>query len=62
MNVHLLRNAKGEVMATFERNPKTAVHVEPVVAAGHSVEEVEAPDDYHMDLGAFYKKHYKPSR
>ena len=62
MKIHLLRNAKGEPIATFERNPKATVQVEPVMAEGYSVEEVEAADNYHRELGAFYKNHYQPYR
>ena len=45
MKIHLSRNAKGEPMATFERNPKATVQVESVTAEGYTVEAVEAADN-----------------
>ena len=58
MKVHVVKDRKGRVIATFERNPG-APRLEPKLQAGHKIEEVEAPDDYASDLKNFYAKHSK---
>lgn len=64
MKVHVVKNEKGEVIASFERRPPYAyessgVSLEPRLEKGHTVEEVEAPEDYLSSLKAFYHQHTK---
>jgi hypothetical protein len=58
MKVNLVRDGAGRVIATFEKNPAAAgASVRPVLGPGHSIEEVEAEEDYTADLEAFYERH-----
>jgi hypothetical protein len=56
MKIQVIRGRKGEVIGTFERTPHAVVSVEPELEDGLSVEEVDAPDDYMLNLPGFYKK------
>jgi hypothetical protein len=55
MKVNLVKDEAGRVIATFEKNPGASVR--PVLEPGHTIEEVEAEEDYTADLEAFYERH-----
>lgn len=45
MKMQILRDAKGEIVATFERTQGAPVSVEAEVNMGFELEEMEVPDD-----------------
>jgi hypothetical protein len=57
MKVNIIRDEQGKVVATFENGTQGGPQLKPVLKAGHSVHEVNAPDDYTKDIRAFYKQH-----
>jgi hypothetical protein len=57
VKVHVVRDEKGKVVATFERKPVGEISLEPVLEKGHTVQEVEAEEGYHTNLKAFYERH-----
>ena len=57
--IQILRDSKGEIVASFERTPETIVSVEAEVASNQKLEEVEAPDDYASDVDSFYQRYRK---
>lgn len=59
MKVNLVKDAKGKVIATFENAVAGGPTVRPVLKPGHSIHEVDAPEEYKADLKAFYKQHSK---
>ncbi len=46
MKIQILRDSKGEVIATFEQRPGALVSMEPEPEAGQDLAEVEVPDEY----------------
>ena len=46
MKMQILRDSKGEVIATFERAPGALASTEPEVSEGEELVEVEVPDEY----------------
>jgi hypothetical protein len=58
MKVQVLRDSKGEVIATFQRTPGELVSVEVEVDKDAKLEEVEVADEYasESDLDALYKQ------
>ena len=46
MKMLILRNLKGEVIATFERPLAAPVSTEPEVSEGEELVEVDVPDEY----------------
>jgi len=46
MKMQILRNSKGEIIATFERMLAASVSTEPEVSEGEELVEVEVPDEY----------------
>jgi hypothetical protein len=58
MKVNLVKDEAGRVIATFEKSPAAAgASVRPVLRPGHTIEEVEAEEDYTADIKAFYERH-----
>jgi hypothetical protein len=57
MKVHVIRDEKGKVVATFEPPRAGGPMLKPLLKPGHSVHEVEAPEDYAADIRQFYAKH-----
>jgi hypothetical protein len=53
LQVNLVKNKKGEVVATFE----DASRARPVPPKGYTIEAVEAHEDYLKNLKTFYKEH-----
>ncbi len=58
MKLNIVKDEKGKVVATYE-NPAVAggPAVKPVLKPGHKVHEVEAPENYKVDIKAFYAHH-----
>jgi hypothetical protein len=58
MKVNLVKDENGNVVATFE-NPKSDKDpiVRPVLKSGHTVREVDAPENYRTDIKSFYEQH-----
>lgn len=46
MRMQILRNSKGEIIATFAQNLAASVTTEPEVSKGEELVEVEMPDEY----------------
>ncbi len=57
--VHVVRNQKGKVVATFEAASRCSLKLEPSPQKGHRVEQVDVDERYVENLKAFYKKHAK---
>jgi hypothetical protein len=57
--IQILRDSKGDVIASFERTPEALVSVEAEVASDQKLEEVEAPGDYTSDVDSFYQRYRK---
>lgn len=57
MKVNIIRDEKGKVVATFEP-PRVAdgPMLKPVLKPGHTVNEVEAPENYTKDIKGFYAR------
>jgi hypothetical protein len=67
MKVKVLKNKSGKIIATFEPQSTSemtmetqVLQLEPEVSKGHTVEEMEMPEDYASRLDDLYKK--KPDR
>jgi hypothetical protein len=57
MKVQTIKNQQGKVIATYEKaSGQNNASVEPVLPAGHKVEEMEVADDFYKNLKAFYDK------
>jgi len=58
MKVNIVRDEKGNVVATYE-NPSThnGPKVSPKLKSGYTTLEVEAADNYKSILDDFYKQH-----
>jgi hypothetical protein len=57
MKVNLVKDEHGKVVATFENPTADGASVRPMLEPGHTVHEVEAEENYHADLKAFYEHH-----
>ena len=59
MKVNVVKDGSGKVVAAFEKPAPGGPHVAPQLKPGHTVHEVEAPNDYHRNIKAFYEHHSK---
>ena len=59
MKIHAVKNQHGKVVATYEKAAlgQNNESLEPVLPAGHKIEEMEVADDFHTNLKAFYDTH-----
>lgn len=57
MKVNLVKDEKGKVIATFEPSRPGGPYLKPLLKPGHTVQEVEAAENYAADIPAFYAKH-----
>ncbi len=57
MKVNVVRDEDGKVVATFENPVADGPSVRPVLKPRHTVDEVEAEEDYTADIKAFYERH-----
>lgn len=57
MKVNLIKDEKGNVVATYENGPSDGPKLKPVLKPGHSVHVVEAQSGYANDIKAFYRQH-----
>lgn len=57
MKVNLIKDEKGKVVATFESPRSGGPMLKPLLKPGHSVHEVDAPENYAADIKGFYAKH-----
>jgi hypothetical protein len=57
MKINLVKNANGKVIATFENAKAGSPSVKPVLQPKHTVHEVDAPENYKVDIKAFYQQH-----
>ena len=67
MKIRVVKNRSGKIIATFESQVPSEMtmetqvgQLEPQVARGHKVEEMDVPEDYVSRLDMIYKK--KPAR
>jgi hypothetical protein len=62
MIIQVVKDASGKAVASFEAASRGAdVTVTPVLPDGHTVEEVEVPDNYREDLSVLYSDSAKGS-
>jgi hypothetical protein len=57
MKVNIIRDENGKVVATFENDVPGGPRLKPVLKPGHTVHQVEAPDNYKANIKAFYERH-----
>jgi hypothetical protein len=57
MQVNLIKDEHGKVIATFEHDVPGGPSLTPVLKPGHKVHEVEASEDYTRDITGFYTLH-----
>jgi hypothetical protein len=57
MKVNIIKDEKGRVVATFEPPRQGGPTLKPVLKSGHTVQEVDAPENYAADVKTFYAKH-----
>ena len=57
MKIQAIKDAKGKVIATFEKASGQAPTVAPVLEPGHTIHEMEVLENYKDDIKAFYEKH-----
>ena len=57
MKLNLVKDPAGKIIATFENAMPGKPSLKPVLQPGHTVQEVEAPENYRADLMSFYQKH-----
>ena len=57
MKVNIIKDEKGKVVATFEPPRAGSPLLKPLLKPGHSVHEVDAPENYAADVKTFYAKH-----
>ncbi|QCP52852.1 hypothetical protein FAZ95_27445 [Trinickia violacea] len=57
MQVNLVKDANGKVIATFENPAAGEPSLRPELKPGHTVHVVEAADNYTADIKAFYAQH-----
>ncbi len=59
MKINLVKDEHGKVVATFENAVAGCPSTRPVLKPGHTVHEVEVPEDYKKDIKSLYKRHSK---
>jgi hypothetical protein len=62
MKIQVVKDSSGKAIASFDAASGSAgVTVTPVLPEGHSIEEVEVPDNYLEDLSTIYPDSAKGS-
>ncbi|MGV2291669.1 hypothetical protein AAHK20_23360 [Trinickia sp. YCB016] len=56
MKVNLVKDASGRVIATFENGSASGPSLRPELQPGHTVEVVDAAENYKADIDTFYKQ------
>ena len=59
MKIHVVRDGKGEVLASFQTQIRDEVPVEPELDEGQEMEEMEVSLKELIDLPTFYKTYRK---
>jgi hypothetical protein len=61
VKVNIVRDKRGNVVASYEDPEPGRMRIEPVLpkGKGHTVDKVEEEVGYHTDLKRFYQKHKK---
>ena len=54
MNLNLVKDPNGSVIATFEDGVQGGPSLQPVLKAGHTVTKIQAPENYKADLKTLY--------
>ena len=57
MEINVVKDEKGKVVATFENAVAGGPSVKPLLKAGHTIQEVEAADNYKANLKALYAQY-----
>ncbi|HLX03459.1 MAG TPA: hypothetical protein VKS80_15235 [Trinickia sp.] len=57
MQVNLVKDANGKVIATFENAAAGGPSLRPELKPGLTVQVVEAAENYKADINAFYRQH-----
>jgi hypothetical protein len=58
MKLNIVKDTGGKVVATFE-NSTNGVSLRPVLQKGHTLHQVDAPENYRADIKGFYERHSK---
>ena len=59
MKINVLKDSKGDIVATFEQPSDNESTLRPEVPEGYKVEEMDMPDNYISKLDDLYKKKEK---
>jgi hypothetical protein len=57
MKVNIVKDGSGKVVATFENAVAGSPRIVPVLKPGHTIHEVDAPENYAANMKAFYEQH-----
>ena len=57
MKIQAVKDKSGKVIATYHKANGQSPSVEPVLEAGHTIHEMEVPENFHENLRAFYEQH-----
>ena len=55
MKIQVLKDRKGQIVASFEPAQGSSPTLQPQPAKGHQLESLDVPDDYARKLGVLYK-------
>jgi hypothetical protein len=56
--IQVVKDKNGKVIATYEKaTAGNGPSVAPVLEAGHTEQEMDVADDYHMDIDKLYAQH-----
>ena len=62
MKISILRDAKGQILATYQPAVRAPASVKPKVEKEHKVEEMEVSEDYASDINAFHDRYRKSKK
>ena len=54
MTINVVKDPAGNVIASFETAAAGAAHLQPVLPAGHKVEQLDVQTNYKAELSALY--------
>jgi len=57
MKLNVIKDGDGKVVATFENPVGDGPSLRPVLKPGHTVQAVEAENDYAGNIAGFYEHH-----
>jgi hypothetical protein len=57
MKIQAVKDKNGKVIATYEKATGQGPSVEPILDSGHTVVEMEVPDNFRENVKTFYEQH-----